>query len=325
MHHKMSEIRKGVRTVVQAFNKGYKIKHEIAHGSTEENELAEDIVSTALAEEEEYMSETALATSMKDENKVGNPIWSWNGIMSFEASVSFSNGFNFKSLTIGGGYFDCLEFFNLGCDGHHHQGWTWNIGFGIKPEWSAGVGANLFLWNSAEAVTGFGGSFSIGGDIPKTEIGANFVIQHSVGLPLIDALGFSIGVGISSSDMPVDVEYYFGHTWAQFKDCPTSNKHHGRRRMLSTTRNSEDENMSIDFEDDLASDSDSDDDMNELYVASDESDSYDETSIGSRLLDRYGSEIGVSRMHNNSLAVKQMRAARACPKVDNLELYAGLV
>merc|ERR1712141_572778 len=111
--------------------------------------------------------------------------------------------------------------------------------------------------------------------------------------PSIVSVGFSIGYGVSWTEDAFDIEYFIGYTWADFRGC---SKSENNRRILSTSRNSEDEDMSIDFEDDLASDSDSDE-----Y----------ETSIGNHLLDRYGFEIGVSTLPD------------ACPQVENQE-YADL-
>lgn len=119
------------------------------------------------------------------------------------------------SVSIGGGSFSCNGAF--GCKMGTDRGSWFGMGIGLKSDLSAEVGANVLLWNGADAIPGWAGNFAVGADMSPSECGADFALVHSFAPAYVTALGFSVGCGVGI--MPVEVQWLAGYSWASFPAC----------------------------------------------------------------------------------------------------------
>ena len=77
---------------------------------------------------------------------------------------------------------------------------------GVKTGVSAGGSVNLFGWKNISSIPGESHAFTIGVDVPMTEIGVSFTVVRDKDLNEL-GMGLSFGVGVGDPS-PIEVEYH---------------------------------------------------------------------------------------------------------------------
>ena len=77
---------------------------------------------------------------------------------------------------------------------------------GVKTGVSAGGSVNLFGWKELNSIPGQSHAFTIGVDVPMTEIGVSFTAVRDNNLNEL-GMGLSFGIGVGDP-IPLEVEYH---------------------------------------------------------------------------------------------------------------------
>jgi len=201
----VSGIMNGIRAVIGVFKKGFK-KSELQVGSIEASRMLDGIVRDAIQEHKEHEEQVG------EIGVSGYQHYKWGGVLSVDFGVAVSAIIQFA---YGGGLFACYGF--GGCSMKSDYGSWVGMGIGVKADISVGVGANVFLWNSASSIPGWAGTFAIGADMSPSECGVDLALVHSMAPAYVTALGFSVGCGAGL--MPIDIQWMAGYSWANFPAC----------------------------------------------------------------------------------------------------------
>ena len=77
---------------------------------------------------------------------------------------------------------------------------------GVKTGVSAGGSVNLFGWKELNSIPGESHAFTIGVDVPMTEIGVSFTVVRNTSFHEL-GMGLSFGVGVGDPS-PIEIEYH---------------------------------------------------------------------------------------------------------------------